>query len=175
MPGWLLKQRLQRQLQAGHHWSHQAASFLECLGRGLDVSRASLFEAFEDNTGALCVRQRNEWVAAGVRATIEVAEYQAAAPADMGLMDWAQRLIAGQPVVIEDTAALASAAERALMESQDNQACLAYPVFVQHRFWGFLAADEVRRARSWREPERRLMAQAARMLSRKIAQTPASH
>lgn len=175
MPGWWLKRRLLRQLQAGHHWSHQAAHFLECLGCGLDVSRASLFEAFEDDTGALCVRQRNEWVAAGVRATIEEAEYQAAAPTDMGLMDWAQRLIDGQPVIIEDAAKLASAAERALMASQDNQACLVYPLLVHDRFWGFLAADEVRRPRSWREPERRLMAQAAKMLGRKIAQAPAPH
>ncbi|MBU1881377.1 PAS domain S-box protein [bacterium] len=144
---------------------------LSHLLKAADVGRVYFFENFEDETFGLCMRQRYEVCAPGIKPEINNPLLQNL-PYRSVFELWEEELSQGKPYysLTKDM----PDAQKMIMEDQDILSIIVLPVFVDGKWHGFIGFDDLEMERQWTKEEIRLLRTAAEMiggyLSRRVAE-----
>jgi PAS domain S-box-containing protein len=143
---------------------------LEHLLAAADVGRVYFYENFEDPTFGLCMRQKHEACAPGVKPEIDNPLLQNL-PYKSGFEHWAEKLSKGQPYF--GITRNFPKAENMILEERGILSIIVLPVFVNGEWYGLIGFDDVEQEREWGEEEIRLLRTAAEIiggyLSRRLA------
>ncbi len=132
-------------------WEPNIQSVLARLGQAAAVSRVYLFENHPAANGAILSSQRYEWVAPGITPQIDSPELQNFDWVEMGFARWVETMSRGG--VVHDHVRNLPVGERAVLDAQNIKSILGVPIFVEHRWWGFIGFDECLSEREWTSAE----------------------
>ena len=159
-------------LRSGN-WREQIQEVLGELGQAIDASRVYIFEEERDETGALYITQRYEWVADGITSYLEDPALQYMPVEETGITSWLEALKRGE--VKHGLVRTFSEGIRFLLQEQQIQSLVLVPVFVGESFWGFLGFDECLYERTWLPAEIEAMQIAADTLGAAIQREQNEH
>jgi PAS domain S-box-containing protein len=146
-------------------WEAVIDEVLARVGGAVEASRAYVFENGSDERGRT-MTERFEWVAAGVRHTLDEPGNRDYPYAD-GYATWEVELGAGKPVTLGISEAQAAQLED--LRSEGIRSCAAVPVIVGDEWWGYLGFDDCAAEREWSGAELDLLRTAADTLGAAIA------
>ena len=126
-------------------WEDALDEVLLRLGRAVGASRAYVYRN-HDGGGELLMSQCAEWVATGVRPTIDDPSNQSF-PYAAGFARWQELLSAGQ--VVHGPVAAHPEPERFDAESEDVRSLCVVPIRAADGWWGFMGFDDCVRPREW--------------------------
>lgn len=135
---------------------------LRLLAEATGASRVYVFENHVGADGTLLTRQRYRWCAPGIAPQMDNPDPQDF-PWDGGVFSrWVQLMQEGRPVYgpVRDF----PPAERAVLEPQQIRSLAAVPIFLEGRWWGFVAFDDCWKDRAWAPEEISALQLAARLL-----------
>jgi PAS domain S-box-containing protein len=147
-------------------WKATMQSTLDALGRASDVSRAYVFEFRPGAGGEVLASQTFEWVAEGVEPQIDNPDMLNFPMFAHGFGHWLGIFEKGG--IISGHVRDLSAAEQAVLASQDIRSILVVPIMAGGQIWGMLGFDECRAERDWAGPKIRAIETAARTLGAAI-------
>ena len=133
-------------------------SVLKTLGEITDVSRAYIFENFNDNKNC---KNTYEWCAKGVspqKDNLQNVNYAQDVPS------FKKYLEKNRKIYSEDVSEMTKDL-RAILEPQDIKALVCYPLMVESEFFGFIGFDETRNPRKWSRSENRLLETASGIIA----------
>ena len=137
------------------------AEVLKKLGGFIDVSRVYIFENFDDNRKS---RSRYEWVNQGVvtkrknLGDIDYSDYPF----------WKKILIEKGSIVVSNVREQLPDSCWSMLESQETQSVLAFPLWVNSEFWGFIGFDECSFEREWIPFEVNILRVTSQLISNAI-------
>lgn len=136
-----------------------------------DVSRAYLFENFEDAADGLCMRQTQEACAPGVTPQIDNPLLQHV-PYSMGFERWKDILSANKPVVglVEEL----PLQEQDILKAQEILSIMVLPIWVKGSWYGFIGLDDTRNRRQWNEQGLQLLEAASSLIGNYIERKQAA-
>lgn len=123
---------------------------LTVLGKTADVSRAYIFEEFEDGKAA---KNTYEWCAPGVTPEIE----------NMQNLRYKEEMPSLKPILLNKGRLYAKDIQSLpadiikVLDAQDIKALMVYPITLGDKFFGFIGFDEVREKREWNRSEDKLL------------------
>lgn len=133
-------------------------SVLKTLGETTNVSRAYIFENFNNNKKC---KNTYEWCAKGVRPQInnlQNVNYAQEVPS------FKKYLEKNEKIYSEDVSEMPEDL-RDILEPQDIKALVCYPLMVENEFFGFIGFDETRNPRKWSRSENRLLETASGIIA----------
>ena len=135
---------------------------LRKLVQTVGVSRAYLFENFEDADRGTCMRQRHEAVAEGISAQMGNPELECV-PYEGAFSDLKETLEADKvfQAIVKDL----PPEKRAVLASQGILSIIILPIFVQRDLWGFIGFDDCVEERTWRSRDISVLRTVASLLS----------
>jgi PAS domain S-box-containing protein len=134
---------------------------LKTLGEYIDVSRVYIFENFDDNSKC---RNTYEWVNKGV--TPERSNLT-----DINYSDypyWKKILVEKGSLVVSNIREQLPESCWEILENQDIQSIVAFPLWVNGDFWGFIGFDECSFEREWIPFEVNILNVTAQLISNAI-------
>lgn len=125
------------------------------------VSRVYIFENHEDEELGLCMSQKYEVVAEGIKPEINNPELQNV-PYSHGCTRWEEKLSCGVPIkgIIRDF----PKSEREILEPQSILSILVLPIFSKGKWYGFIGFDDTLTERIWNEDEILLLGTASEII-----------
>ena len=144
---------------------------LRHLLNGTEADRVYIFENFDDPVDGLCMRQRWEVCAPGVKADMDNPLLQHL-PYKDSFGPWRQVLADNRPFGGR-TRDLPPEVQEILREG-GVLSLLVLPIWANERWYGFIGFDEVDQEREWDEEEVRLLRTAAEMLGGYLARRRAA-
>lgn len=141
-------------------------NLIERLGSVTNVSRVYIFENVCSNNNTLMMRQRYEWVAAGITRQLDNPELQNLPYQTGGFARWERRLREGD--VIYGEVETFPASEHTLLEAQDIRSIAVVPIFVGQQWWGFIGFDNCHHSHLWSTAEIDTLRMAASIIGAAI-------
>ena len=141
-------------------------NIFKIMGETVNVDRVYFFEIDENKVdGLLACSQIIKWTNDGMPTEINNPKLQ-----NMILEDYQEyfRLLEKGKIVTELTSTLPDSQFKQLMESQNIQSFLFFPIFVFDRFYGFIGFDDCTTERIWSEAEISFLSSVTFHLSSKI-------
>jgi PAS domain S-box-containing protein len=132
-------------------WEDRVADVLARLGEATRVSRAYLFRTSRGDDGSLQHGRRAEWVASGVRPSIDDDSLQGSTLEGRTTGRWTEILAAGGSV--HGNVRAFSEPERSILEARDVVSIAMVPIHAGSEWWGFLGFDECDSEREWTSGE----------------------
>ena len=141
-------------------WETVMGDVLALIGESANVSRAYLFQVFEDESGMLG-REMFEWCAPGIASTKDQADNREFrfGPNEW---EWAATLMAGG--VVQKLAKDSTEEDRVYYEAEGVLSLIAVPVFLNAKMWGYLGFDDCVEQREWTSGEVGALRSAASIL-----------
>ena len=153
--------RISAILMASRPFDEKMNEVLRTLGEYIDVSRVYIFENFDENRRC---RNTYEWVNEGVEA-------QQDNLLDVSYDDfssWKKILLEKGSIVVSNIREQLPETCWEILESQDIQAVLAFPLWVNGDFWGFMGFDECSFEREWIPFEVNILKVTSQLISNAI-------
>ncbi len=131
------------------------AKVLKRIGESTQSSRVYIFQNFKDKKGKRYTSQIQEWVAGSVKPEIDNPILMQLYLDDPVMARWTGAMqkegnICGLVKDFPDP-------EREALQTQDIISILAMPIFVEHRWWGFIGVDVCDEERIWSNVEIKAM------------------
>ncbi len=148
-------------LMADKPLDEKLAEVLNKLGEFIDVSRVYIFENFEDNRKC---RSRYEWVNQGITT-------ERKSLGDIDYTDypyWKKILVEKGSIVVSDVREQLPDTCWEMLEAQETQSVLAFPLWVNGEFWGFIGFDECSFEREWIPFEVNILRVTSQLISNAI-------
>ncbi len=148
-------------LMADRSLEDKLADVLKKLGEFIDVSRVYIFENFDENRKC---RNSYEWVNLGVTT-------QRSNLGDIDYSDfpyWKKILVDKGSIVVSNIREQLPETCWNILEIQDIQSVLAFPLWVKGEFWGFIGFDECSFEREWIPFEVNILNVTAQLISNSI-------
>jgi len=120
---------------------------LERIGESTEASRVYIFQNFKDKDNKQYISQTQEWVADGIKPEIDNPYLQKVYMDDPALKRWVKLMKKGRYIsgLVKDF----PEPEREVLQAQDIISILVMPIFVQHKWWGFIGIDVCDEERIW--------------------------
>lgn len=134
----------------------------------LNASHAYLFEKHMSAEGVLLNSLRHEWTAPGQKSDMDNPAYQNAPVQDEEFKHYYEVLDSGEPFVGGTSYYMASATERAWMNSTGIKALLEMRIVVDGKQWGTIGFDDMKQQREWTPMEVDVLKVAANVLGAAI-------
>jgi len=153
--------RISAILMATRPFTDKLTEVLRTLGEYIDVSRVYIFENFDNNQKC---RNIWEWVNQGV-------EPQHNNLSDLSYNDfpyWKKILLEKGSIVVSNIREQLPETCWEILESQDIQSVLAFPLWVNGSFWGFMGFDECSFEREWIPFEVNILKVTSQLISNAI-------
>lgn len=141
-------------------------SVLERIGLAAGVSRVYVFQNHHYDSGALVMRQRYEWVAAGISSQLNNAQLQELDYQAEGFGRWARTL--RQNKLICGAIRTFPPSEQRVLLQQDILSIVIVPIFVDNTWWGFIGFDHCHAEHAWSLAEKEALRAAAGILGAAI-------
>lgn len=140
--------------------SEAPGAALKLLLEASGASRLYVYENFDDPVDGLCMRHLWEACAPDVKTENDNPVLQHL-PYRNGFGRWQEDLSQGRPVfgLVEHF----PESERAILEPQDIRSILVLPIWVAHRWHGFIGFDDTKHPREWNREDVALLQTAAEM------------
>ncbi len=148
-------------LMADKPLDEKLTEVLNKLGEFIDVSRVYIFENIENNKKC---RSRYEWVNQGVTT-------ERKSLGDIDYSDypyWKKILVEKGSIVVSDVREQLPDTCWEMLESQETQSVLAFPLWVNGEFWGFIGFDECSFEREWIPFEVNILRVTSQLISNAI-------
>ncbi len=148
-------------LMADKLLDEKLAEVLMKLGEFIDVSRVYIFENFDDNRKC---RSRYEWVNQGVTTErknlgdIDYSDYPY----------WKKILVEKGSIVVSNVREQLPDTCWGMLEAQETQSVLAFPLWVKGEYWGFIGFDECSFEREWIPFEVNILRVTSQLISNAI-------
>jgi PAS domain S-box-containing protein len=153
--------RISAILMASRPFSDKLNEVLKTLGEYIDVSRVYIFENFDNNRKC---KNSWEWVTEGVApqiANLTDVNYD-------GLPYWKKILEAKGSIVVSNIRDQLPETCWEILEAQDIRSVLAFPLWVNGNFWGFMGFDECSFEREWIPFEVNILKVTSQLISNAI-------
>ncbi len=153
--------RISSILMASRPLEKKLDEVLKTLGEYIDVSRVYIFENFDENSKC---RNTYEWVNQGV-------ESQKNKLSDIDYENfpyWKKILIEKGSIVVSNIRDQLPESCWEILESQDILSVLAFPLWVNGEFWGFMGFDECSFEREWIPFEVNILKVTSQLISNAI-------
>ncbi|MBE0651841.1 MAG: response regulator [Bacteroidales bacterium] len=139
---------------------------LKSIGESTKSARVYIFQNFKDERGKQYTSLKQEWVADNISAEIENPVLQKLYVDDPMMIRWTEEMQKGGHIsgLVKNFPDL----EREILEAQDILSILAMPIFVQHKWWGFIGIDVCDEERIWSSVELNAMETVASNLGAAI-------
>ena len=134
-----------------NNWKEEVEHALALIGESASISRAYLFESFNDSEGRLLFRQEYEWCTRGVTKQITNSELQSLDFNKIGFSSFYKQLLDNDIVICRKSDF--SEAQYNHLGPQDILSMLLVPLFIDDAFWGFIGFDDCFNERIWNEVE----------------------
>lgn len=155
-----------RELFQAANWRDPIPKMLEELGKATEASRAYLFENNYGNDGKLSSQLQFEWLDQNIKPKHPKTEAYQLDLKKSGLGRFIDILSSGEYIAehIQDL----SEHEQIFLKKQDIASLLIVPIFVEHRWWGFLGFDVCHQQHDWTNAEIDALGISANMLGTAI-------
>ncbi len=153
--------RISSILMASNPFEEKLNEVLKTLGEYIDVSRVYIFENYDNKRK---FRNTYEWVGPGVSAQ----------RSNLGALDyedfpyWKKILLDKGSIVVSNIREQLPETCWEILESQDIISVLAFPLWVDGEFWGFMGFDECSFEREWIPFEVNILKVTSRLISNAI-------
>lgn len=124
-----------------------------------EADRAYIFENHKNFKGELCVSQRFEVVSEHTTPEIDNPELQNRPYHDAGFETWLTIFEKGE--IVQGQIHEFSQDIQAFLKAQEILSLILIPIFIKHKFWGFLGLDDCTNSRSWSVQEADLLKNTA--------------
>jgi len=150
-----------RTLLTGTETTEDLSEALGYLLNAANASRVYFFENIEDEVNGLCMRQKYEISAKGIKSRLGGTELQHT-PYKQGFDRWRKLLSKGE--AIKGKVETFPSAERKILEPQDILSMLLIPITVDREWYGFIGFDDVKKKREWSDEDIRSLRTASEMI-----------
>jgi diguanylate cyclase (GGDEF)-like protein/PAS domain S-box-containing protein len=144
-------------------WETSIPLFLERIGLASEVGRAYVFQNYDGQDGQIFTSQCYEWTAPNVESQIDNLAYQHIPIQAIGPVSWYTELIQGRLVTAQ--IGQLPKADKASISERGVRSTVIVPIFVEHRWWGFLGLEEYADKRQWSKAELGALQAAAEIFS----------
>ncbi len=147
-------------------YQHAIQSVLQRIGLAAGVSRVYVFQNHQYDNGALVMRQRYEWVAAGISPQLNNTQLQELDYHAEGFERWVRTL--RQNKLICGAIRTFPPSEQRVLLPQDILSIVIVPIFVDNAWWGFIGFDQCHTEHAWSLAEKEALRAAAGILGAAI-------
>lgn len=140
-----------RELFQASNWRDPMPKILEELGKAVETSRAYLFDNHYDNDGELINHLQFEWLNQSNKAKHARPDAHTLHLKKAGLGRFID-ILAGGEYIAEHTQNL-NDHEQGFFKKQNIESLLIMPIFVEHRWWGFLGFEVCHQQHEWTNAE----------------------
>ena len=128
---------------------------LKEVGLSVEVDRVYIFQNHTDDHGEVYMSQKFEWAKAAVKPQINNPELQKIYYHQQGFARWYEMLSSGKPV--NGNTSTFPVLEQEILSPQNIFSILVMPIFIGHKFWGFLGFDDCTSERKWTDAEKNIL------------------